>query len=206
MDGIDGLAGSEGVFVAAGLAVLMRLAGAANLQWMCWILAACCLGFLCWNMPHARIFMGDVGSGFLGYVFGAILLMSSTRTIHLITVGSILLAVFITDTLVTLMRSVIRRTRWYEAHCEHAFQHAALKYGSHFKVTMGITAINLLWLFPIAFISCMRPGSAPLMLIAAYIPLIGLVFYFHAGTAGSQKGAACVNNEFKASEEVGDQP
>ena len=77
MDGIDGLATVEGVFVAGGAAWLLSVQGvsAGVMPLLC--LAVACLGFLIWNWPPAQIFMGDVGSGFLGFVLAGLALRTS---------------------------------------------------------------------------------------------------------------------------------
>ena len=77
MDGIDGLAGMEAVCVSGFGAVLLFQDGLPSYAQLSWMLAAASLGFLVWNWPPAKIFMGDVGSGFLGFTLGTLALFSS---------------------------------------------------------------------------------------------------------------------------------
>jgi len=69
MDGIDGIAGVEAITTAAFAGLLLCWKGAPGMALLCAVLASAAAGFLLWNWPPAKIFMGDVGSGFLGYVF-----------------------------------------------------------------------------------------------------------------------------------------
>ena len=154
MDGIDGLAGMEAVSVSGLGAFLLlrnRLLSGAQLSLM---LCAASLGFLVWNWPPAKIFMGDVGSGFLGFTLGTLALFSSKTDSTLVWPWLILLAAFLVDATVTLLRRISGRARWYEAHRSHAYQHAARASGSHAKVTLAVAAMNIGWLFPLAWAAC----------------------------------------------------
>ncbi len=97
-------------------AVLLRVNGLPSYARLSWILAAASLGFLVWNWPPAKIFMGDVGSGFLGFTLGTLALFSSKAGPELIWPWLILLAAFLVDATVTLLRRMFSRARWHEAH------------------------------------------------------------------------------------------
>jgi len=181
MDGIDGLAGTEAVCVSGVGAVLLFLNGLPSYARLSWMLAAASLGFLVWNWPPAKIFMGDVGSGFLGFTLGTLALFSSKASPELIWPWLILLAAFLVDATVTLLRRVFSRARWYEAHRSHAYQHAAQATGSHAKVTLAVAAINLGWLFPLAWAALRYPGAAPALAAVAVLPLLYIAIRFEAG-------------------------
>lgn len=182
MDGIDGLAGGEAVFVSAGGALLLSLGGGSSEMALLLLLAAACLGFLVWNWPPARIFMGDVGSGFLGFVLAGLALRTSVFSDDLpLAAWLILSGVFLVDATFTLLRRMLRREKWYNAHRSHAYQHAALRYGRHRPVTMAVMAINLCWLLPLSFLCVILPGFDVPLTILAYLPLLGLVVKFNAG-------------------------
>lgn len=181
MDGIDGIAGVEAVTVAASAALLLWVRGDGAMAGVLLLLAAAVLGFLAWNWPPAKIFMGDVGSAYLGFVLGVLALATSAEGLLNLWVWLILLAVFITDATVTLLRRLLRGERWYEAHRTHAYQHAAHRLGSHRNVTLAIGAINVLWLLPLAGMAAMRPTLGLWLVGIAYIPLIVLVLKFDAG-------------------------
>lgn len=155
MDGIDGIASVEAICVCVGgtlLYVLLSFAGSA--QPMAWImpmlLAAAVLGFLFWNFPPARIFMGDAGSGFLGITLGVLSLQAAWVAPQLLWSWLILLGVFIVDATFTLLRRLLRGDRVYEAHRSHAYQCASRQFGRHLPVTLIVGGVNLLWLLPIA--------------------------------------------------------
>ncbi len=180
MDGIDGLAAVEAVTVALGGAVIAGLGGDIHLAAWLLTLAAACGGFLLWNWPPARIFMGDVGSGFLGFVMGMLILGSD----HTGTVNRwswlILLAVFVTDASLTLTRRIFRGERWWQGHSNHAYQHLARRLG-HKQVTMLVGVINLAWLLPLAWLAARFPQWGWCIALAAYLPLGGGVLWFRAG-------------------------
>jgi Fuc2NAc and GlcNAc transferase len=181
MDGIDGLAGTEAVCVSGLGAVLLFLNGLPSYAQLSWMLAATSMGFLVWNWPPAKIFMGDVGSGFLGFTLGAFALFSSRAGPELIWPWLILLAVFLVDATVTLLRRMFSLARWHEAHRSHAYQHAAQAIGSHAKVTLAVAAINLGWLFPLAWAASRYPGAAPALAAVAVIPLLCVAIRFEGG-------------------------
>jgi Fuc2NAc and GlcNAc transferase len=140
MDGIDGLASAEAVCVAlVGGAMSMAAPGVGPLSFL---VAACALGFLLWNWAPARIFMGDAGSGLLGYVFG-VLALASERTGGLpLLLWIILLGIFAFDATVTLTRRVLRGERWYEAHRLHAYQRLVSSGWSHRRVVLGVIGMD----------------------------------------------------------------
>jgi Fuc2NAc and GlcNAc transferase len=143
MDGIDGLAAGQAVLVGTIAGVLSAAAGAAALAWFAAVLAASCAGFLRWNLPPARVFMGDVGSGFLGYVFAVLALYSESSGGPALLVWLLLLGVFLVDATATLLRRLINGEPWYEAHRSHAYQRAVQLGYSHRFVTVVALTITL---------------------------------------------------------------
>ena len=129
------------------------------------VLAASVAGFLVWNWPPARIFMGDAGSGFLGLCLGAVGWASVVTGRVTIWVWLILLGVFIVDATVTLLRRLLRGAQVAHAHRSHAYQRLSRKYGSHLRVTMGVLCINLFWLGPCAAIAVSRPLLGAVMTV-----------------------------------------
>jgi Fuc2NAc and GlcNAc transferase len=181
MDGIDGIAGVEALCVGGFGALLLAWGGLAGLSSVAMALAAATTGFLLWNWPPAKIFMGDAGSGFLGFVFGVLVISSAKDRPSLLWPWLILLAVFIVDSITTLVRRAIAGKRWYEAHRSHAYQHAAQRHGSHLKVTLAVAAINVAWLSPLAWGACIWPTAGPLFAALAVAPLICVAFRYRAG-------------------------
>ena len=164
----------EAVAVSGFAAFLMFRNGLHDDAQVSWMLAAASLGFLVWNWPPARIFMGDAGSGFLDSVWAFWRCSLRGRARHLIWPWLILLAAFIVDATVTLLRRMFSRARWYDAHRSHAYQHAAQAWGSHAKVTLAVAAINTGWLFPLAWAACRYPALAPVLAAFAIVPLVYL--------------------------------
>lgn len=182
MDGIDGIAGVEAVTVCLGGIVLFLLAGSPGVTYIVpALLLSAVVGFLFWNFPSAKIFMGDVGSGFLGLILGALSIQAAWIEPDLFWAWLILLGVFIVDGTVTLIRRIIRKEKFYEAHCSHAYQHASRQLKSHMRVTISIGLINMVWLFPVAVLVSMQYLDGVSGLIIAYTPLIILAFYNKAG-------------------------
>jgi Fuc2NAc and GlcNAc transferase len=181
MDGIDGIASVEAICVCLGACLLSWFSGAVELIWAPLMLAVAVAGFLFWNFPPARIFMGDAGSGFLGVVLGGLSLQAAWVSVDFLWGWLILLGVFIVDATFTLFRRLLRGDKVYQAHRSHAYQFASRQFGSHLTVTMAVGAINLLWLLPIA-LGVTRMGLNPILgLILAYAPLVVLAIKFHAG-------------------------
>lgn len=179
MDGIDGLAASEAIFVA--LAFILLTATTHDISRVMAILAAASVGFLFLNWAPARIFMGDSGSCFLGYVLGVCLLAGAEQQLLSVWAALILLAVFIVDATYTLLHRVIRRTRWYEPHCSHAYQRAARRCNSHAVVTLVVLMLNIGWLLPCAWMASRLPQWGGVIAVLAILPLLGLVRRLGAG-------------------------
>ena len=181
MDGIDGLASVEALCVCLGACLLYGLTGHGDLMWAPLLLAVSVAGFLCWNFPPARIFMGDAGSGFLGVMLGVLSLQAAWAAPQLFWGWLILLGVFVVDATFTLSRRLIRGDKVYEAHRSHAYQFASRLYGRHLPVTLAVGLINLFWLLPIAVAVACFGLDGTLGLIVAYVPLVFLAIKFHAG-------------------------
>jgi Fuc2NAc and GlcNAc transferase len=182
MDGIDGLAGIEAVTAGAGAAWLgFVLLPNGGTWFLPLLLAAAAGGFLVWNLPPARIFMGDVGSGFLGVCLAILALESLALRPAMFWAWLILLGVFVADSTLTLLRRVVRGRAFYEAHRSHAYQQAARRFG-HRAVTLTVGAFNVLWLWPMAWLVATGGLAAGWGLAAAYLPLLAAAVYFRAGS------------------------
>lgn len=194
MDGIDGLASSQATFMlvsGAALALWSEPTLIGNAAWI-WGLcvASAVFGFLLLNFPPAKIFMGDVGSTYLGFMILALALIGIQAGWLNYAVWLVLAAVFVTDATVTMLTRIVRRERWYEAHCSHAYQRLARRWGgerhvSHRLVIQLISFINLIWLAPLAW-ACVRYSEYAAAFVAlAYIPLtLGALFLGAGRTTG----------------------
>lgn len=156
MDGTDGIAGIEAVTVALLAGGLCFLAGFAAMSSVYGLLACAVAGFLVWNWPPARIFMGDAGSGFLGFVFASLACWAFMSETRLLWPCVILLSVFIADATTTLLRRMAKGEQWYEAHRSHAYQKIARRVG-HRPVAIGVGILNVLVLGPVAWLAWLHP-------------------------------------------------
>lgn len=181
MDGIDGIASVEAICVCLGACLLYWIAGAEHLMMLPLLLAMAAAGFLYWNFPPARIFMGDAGSGFLGISLGILSLQAAWVSSQLFWCWIILLGVFIVDATYTLIRRLSRGDKVYEAHRSHAYQFASRLYGKHLPVTVAVGLLNLFWLLPIALCVMLLGMDGVLGVIVAYIPLVVLAVRYRAG-------------------------
>ena len=188
MDGIDGIASVEAICVCVGGALLYWLHDAPADALVPLSLAGAVLGFLVWNFPPAKIFMGDAGSGFLGMTLGVFSFQAAAVSPVLFWSWAILLGVFVVDATYTLIRRLLRGDRVYEAHRSHAYQHASRRAGKHLPVTLAVMGINLLWLLPLA-VGVAR-GMLPvwLGLTIAYLPLVALAVVLRAGAPDEAVG------------------
>ncbi len=188
MDGIDGIAGIETVTVCIGGVVLYAGCMSDGTTWVLpALLMAAVTGFLFWNFPAARIFLGDTGSGFLGFMMAVFCVQAANLESALFWAWIILLGVFIVDSGVTLVRRMLRRQRLQNAHRNHAYQFAARRFGGHTPVTIAVGAINLFWLLPIALLVGTGHAPAVALLPVAYAPLVWLAIHFKAGASELQE-------------------
>jgi len=183
MDGADGLSTSIGIVGAGLIAILSYWSGNVNLAIIYVVLAYALAGFLIFNWPPAKVFMGDSGAYYLGYIFGSLGLVSkmyydSSLYVHLIIFG-----LFIVDATWTLARRLARGEKVYIGHKMHAFQKLLANGWGHARVTSLYVLITVLWLFPMAFFAMNYPSLSFLFLVVAYLPIFGFVLYLKAGEA-----------------------
>ena len=155
----------------------MRLGFAA------WIVALAASGaaFLLLNWPPARIFMGDAGSTYLGFMQAFFALDTVASGWLTPWQWLILGAVFLTDATVTLLRRLLNGERIFEAHRRHAYQVLSRRWGGHRPVTLACIAVNIVWLWPLAYLAGLAPEFGWLVASAAYVPLIVAALAVGAG-------------------------
>lgn len=141
MDGIDGLAASQAAIAGLGLALIPG-AGAGAQLWLALALTGACCGFLPFNFPKARIFLGDVGSGALGQGLAVLLVVTLIAPEGGLEQAEwplllLPLAAFLIDAGLTLARRIWRRERWWEPHVQHAYQAWSRTLGRHTPVTLA---------------------------------------------------------------------
>jgi Fuc2NAc and GlcNAc transferase len=181
MDGIDGLASVQAMTTCLSACMLYGFVEEQALIAAPALLAAAVGGFLVWNFPPAKIFMGDAGSGFLGIVLGALAIHAATVQPKYFWVWCILMGVFIVDATFTLVRRCLNGSKVYEAHRTHAYQYASRSTGSHRVVTLSVGLINLCWLLPIAAAVAFWGLNGVTGVAVSYVPLLWLAFHYQAG-------------------------
>ncbi|AYG07310.1 glycosyltransferase family 4 protein [Pseudomonas fluorescens] len=181
MDGIDGIASLEAICACGGLSLIYFLSGHEALIWAPLLLAMAVVGFLYWNFPPARIFMGDAGSGFLGIVLGGLSIQAAWVGSEFFFAWLIMLGVFVVDATFTLGRRLARGDKVYEAHRSHAYQFASRQFGKHLPVTVSVGVINVVWLFPLALCVTLLGLDGALGVVIAYVPLLLLAVKYKAG-------------------------
>ena len=215
MDGIDGLATSEAISVLVMANVLIAFqtptlfANYSIEQALMALLMVSLLGFIGANWAPAKIFMGDVGSTFLGYMLGILALATLTTGSLNLWVWLVLPGVFWVDATLTLMRRMQRGDQWYLGHQSHAYQRVSrllegleesnsisVRHKAHRKVTFSVLAINVCWLFPWAACSLSFPDWGLLFVGAAWTPLVLLAAYCGAGMPGE------IERRFNLQEEI----
>lgn len=202
MDGIDGLAGMEAVSVGLAAGTLALAAGDHGLAAVSWLLASASAGFLVWNWPPAKIFMGDVSSGLLGFSFAVLAIASENSNALPLFTWLLLLGVFIVDATATLLLRIRRGERWYEPHRTHAYQLAVYAGHSHRQVTTVVLGVNVV-LAALSSVTWMWPMLTPWVLMASTASLIlvqraAIIRFHHAvspttrpnglGSVGAAKG------------------
>jgi UDP-N-acetylmuramyl pentapeptide phosphotransferase/UDP-N-acetylglucosamine-1-phosphate transferase len=142
MDGIDGLAASQAGVAALGYALF---AGSGTVAWLGLALLAACAGFLPFNLPKARIFLGDVGSGAIGFTLAALFsMLLLARDWHVVPLHLLPICAFLVDAALTLGARMVRGERWWLPHTQHAYQRWTRRTGRHGVATASYAGWTLL--------------------------------------------------------------
>lgn len=152
MDGTDGIAGTQAICAGVVGCALFLARGQPGLGILSLAVTAAATGFLLWNWPPARIFMGDVGSCFLGYVFGVLALAGEKSGAVPVVLWTVILSVFFWDATFTLARRVSAGERWYRAHRTHAYQCLAQLGWSHRRIAVAVLVYNVVVLWPLVWL------------------------------------------------------
>ena len=191
MDGTDGIAILQAMTMSlSALAISLLLGGSQLHHFIFASLFAAALGFCFWNFPPAKLFMGDTGSGFLGYILALLAMETSTHGVLNVWCWLILFGVFVADATTTLVLRLKNRQKITQAHRDHAYQRLAMYWQAsneadvdpakgraraHRRVLLGVLLINTVWFFPLAFAAATFPEWGFALAILAFIPLVFLV-------------------------------
>lgn len=160
LDGIDGYAGSEALFLA--IAGLVLFGGEHFI-----VLAVSVLGFLLWNWHRAKIFMGDVGSTLLGYTVAIFTIYYANESSQNLWIWIILFGLFWFDATLTLLRRKLNGEKLSLAHRKHAYQRLTQASWSHSKVTLYALGLNVVLFLLVYFVPNVAVGFA-LSLVLLY--------------------------------------
>ncbi len=174
VDGIDGLAAGEAISTGVIGGLILLAMGQTGLAIVSLLIAAASAGFLPLNWAPARLFMGDVGSGMLGYLFAVLAIASENSGAVPLLLWVLLLGAFVFDATVTLCRRIAHGERWYHAHHSHAYQRMVQAGRSHAQVSSTILVINLA-LAVLAIVAWLRPGLF-LIAIGAGAVLLSIIY------------------------------
>ena len=203
MDGIDGLAASETIFLLlSALFIAWWFQPGVWYQgvfwWMVW-LAAACLGFLLLNWAPAKIFMGDAGSTYLGLMLFFFAIASMAGSWLSLDQWLILAAAFLADSLTTLVRRALNREPIWQPHKRHAYQHLQRRLGSHARATLIYIGIDIILLLPLAWLAGAYRAYDWAFLLLAYAILIPAAIKAGAGAPlepqAEEKGAEADNGQ-----------
>lgn len=167
LDGLDGYASTEAIFIftLTGFIAYHSFAVDVEIAYLAWMVSALCIGFLLLNWPPAKIFMGDVASGFLGFLFVIFAYYLSAKAQVSILLFVYMYSLFWFDATITLIRRICHGDKWYESHNLHAYQRLHQAGYSHLQVLMCNITLNII--------------IAVLVLWAyfepEYLPLVGIV-------------------------------
>lgn len=174
MDGMDGLAAGMALIGFGALGVLGWQGGDPPFAWGCLLIACAAGGFLRWNAPPARIFMGDVGSSVLGFLAAAAALWGSERGLFPLWVAVLIFSPFVVDATWTLLRRLHRGERLWEAHRSHHYQRLVQAGWGQRKTLLGALALMLAAAFT-AVRAVGLPEPEQWFLIGAWAGLYALV-------------------------------
>ncbi len=180
MDGMDGNAGGMAVIGFTGYSILGLQAGAAEFTLVSSCIAAASAGFLVWNFPPARIFMGDAGSSVLGFLVAALGLWGVAEELFSLWVMLILFSPFIVDASFTLVRRLLRGEKVWQAHREHLYQRLVQLGWGHRTTVLWMYILMLASAISAIMMSAMTIGGQWLFIlvwVVIYLTLIGGVFY-----------------------------
>lgn len=178
MDGSNGLLASQCLWLGLALTAFFHgrtPEGAAD-AWAMWalLLAAACAGFLPFNFPRARIFLGDVGSGALGLACGFLLLQAAWVDPARIWLLLLLPSALLVDAGLTLLSRIVAGRHWYTAHREHLYQWLIRSGASHSQVAGLYMGWNLFVVLPVALVMSRWPQAMPVLGVTTLTLAAGL--------------------------------
>lgn len=196
MDGIDGIAGSQAVIAGIGWTGLGALFDDPLLTVTGAVLATSSAGFLVFNWPPAKVFMGDVGSSFTGFLLAALCVVVARRSPVAATAGVVFVWPFVFDTTFTFVRRAVRREQLMRAHRSHLYQRLVLSGRTHGTVSLlygGLALSGLAVSIPVVCGSAMGSIAGALVIGVLAVGLWQCVLW-HERMARTRRAACAAMN------------
>ena len=176
MDGSNGMAGFQGVFAGVTMAVFFQAGGEYSMALVAVVVAASCAGFLPLNFPNAKVFMGDVSSVPLGFIFASLGVYGWQTGSLSLPVSILIMSVFLVDATLTLLARAFRGERWYTAHAQHVYQRVIARGWTHRRSLVFYQAINVVLVLPALVLTVIYPQYA---IVTAGLTLVLLGVCWH---------------------------
>jgi Fuc2NAc and GlcNAc transferase len=183
MDGLDGMLASNTALICLAAAAFCYQSGMHSQAFFWLVVAAVTLGFLALNWAPAKIFLGDTGSGPIGFLIGTGLTHSVASGAFSAYVAIILLSPLLCDATVTLIRRIWWGENWYQGHRTHAYQILSRRWASHQRVVLAWVVGTTVWVLPGAVLAQANATMAPVISVAVLAVNCAVVFWLGAGLA-----------------------
>ena len=188
MDGVDGYAATESIFVALSASLIAYINDPSSYIYMYLLgFGAANIGFLIRNWHPAKIFMGDTGSVSSGCIFAFFIFYSGAESAISVYTWLILLSVFISDSTYTLFVRIVTKKNITKPHLTHAFHIITKVKESQFITVKVLILTNILWVFPMAILSMIYINYHIIIAFLVYIPILLYLVKIGAGLEDYQK-------------------
>ncbi|MEQ8612632.1 MAG: glycosyltransferase family 4 protein [Gammaproteobacteria bacterium] len=174
MDGTDGIAAMQAILASLFGSALLFFQGEEGNALICLGVVCASIGFLVWNWPPAKIFMGDIGSCVLGFFFATISVITDKSGMMPVSLWCMLLSIFICDATFTLIKRICVGEKWYEAHRSHAYQLLVQMGMSHKMLLLNFILVNLVIIWPATMMAWLYPDMASLCALAVVVSMLVL--------------------------------
>jgi Fuc2NAc and GlcNAc transferase len=172
IDGSDGMASSAVIYISTVFSIIWFIEHQQMLLLLLTLLGSATLGFIVFNWPPAKIFLGDVGTSFCSYIISVVIMISIWQEHFNILVWLIALGYYLSDTTFTTFIRIIKFPKtWYYPHRSHAYQNLARIRG-HLKILLLVWGFNLLWFLPLAILAYVFPKYSMLYFVIAYVGIL----------------------------------
>lgn len=173
MDGADGFAALQTIASSLASAVYLHGCGGFSLSLLPLVMTGGALGFLYWNRPPARLFLGDSGSYFIGFMSAAVVLHAHVAGVSVAPLLT-LLAPFVVDATLTLGGRAVNGERWWKPHRTHLFQRFVLAGWSPARLGVALMLLHVCVCWPLAALS-VRIGYAGVFVTYAMLSVAWLI-------------------------------